>query len=303
MTIATPTVLVLGAASSAHCGYPLGMQLISQIVNAQRSGSGIPLPTCWEKAHVDQLVNRLSRAAHSSIDAFLETVPAEVDLGKYLITYCLKQNENVDSLFPPHQSGWYQYLFNSLLGPSGEPFANNCFTVVTYNYDRSLEAYLYHALIARLGITETEALAALRKIPIIHVHGMLGRFPETLYETINDVDSIRDISTGINIIHEIRDSPNDFCSNEFRDANAAISEAEKVIFLGFGFHRDNVRRLKVNWTSRPSRQVLSTFWDTSPEEYNRLMSRLGEFGISRDMLRNTYGGPCESFFRHVTSLE
>ncbi len=174
---------------------------------------------------------------------------------------------------------------------------------MTYNYDRSLEAYLYHALIARFDLNPEEALVELQRIPIIHVHGILGAFPEIPYAKTNDVNSIRDISKSINIIHEIRETQNDFCNAEFRAAYHAITDASKVIFLGFGFHRDNIRRLKVDWSSRGDRQVFSTFLSMSPQEYRTLVLRLSEFGLSGEILRDTGGYGCDTFFRFVMSLE
>ena len=303
MSIHKPTVLILGAASSAHCGYPLGIELIANVVQAHRNGSGIPLPSYWHKENVDRFVTRLARSGHYSIDAFLETVPADMELGKYLIAYCLKKCEDVDRLFPPSNPGWYQYLFNSLLGSSGTPFDENRLTIVTYNYDRSLETYLYHALVARFDMNPDEALRELQKIPIIHVYGILGAFPEIPYESTSDVDAIAKASTAINIIHEIQDAGDGFCSPEFRRAHEAITAASKVIFLGFGFHRDNVRRLKVEWQSSADRQVFSTFFDTTTEEYSRLILRLSEFGFSKELLPNSGGFLCNNIFRFVTSLE
>lgn len=303
MTIRNSTVLILGAASSIHCGYPLGMPLIASVVKTQRLGTGVPLPEGWNKEDVDRFVTRLSRSAHYSIDAFLETVPNDINLGKYLIAYCLKQYEDVDRLFPPHNSGWYQYLFNSLLGTSGSPFANNALTIVTYNYDRSLEAYLCNALISRFDMTPEVAFAELQNIPIIHVHGKLGAFPEVPYQSTDDVNTIYSVSKSINIIHEIQDTDADFCSAEFEMANAAITKASRVVFLGFGFHQDNVRRLNVKWSDETDRKLFSTFSDTSPEEYDRLIHRLSAYGFSKSLLPNTGGYVCGNIFRYVTSLE
>ena len=214
--IRKPTVLVLGAGSSAHCGYPLGGALIANVVQLQRKGSGIPLPEYWTKDYVDRFVTRLSRSAHSSIDAFLETVPNDTDVGKYLITYCLKQHEDIDRLFPPYNSGWYRYLFNSLLGSSDGAFEGNALTIVTFNYDRSVEAYLYHALMARFDMTPQDAATALGRILIIHVHGVLGAFPDVPYSSIKEESAIRSISTSINIIHEIQDNDDGFCSSDLK---------------------------------------------------------------------------------------
>ena len=301
MSINTPTVLILGAGSSVHCRYPLGTPLISKIVQLQRNDKGIPLPESWNKHDVDQFITRLSRAGHNSIDAFLESVPEKTELGKYLIAYSLKQIEDVDMLFPPANSGWYKYLFNRLLGSTTSPFSENALTIVTYNYDRSLEAYLYNSLIARYDMRPQDAATELEKIPIIHVHGMLGVFPDIPYESTNDVNTILSISSSINIIHEIKDRDVEFCNSEFKMANTAIKAASKVIFLGFGFHQDNIRRLNIDWAGN-NRKVFSTFIDTSKEEYEGLIDRLSVYGFSVGVLPQT-NYSCDNIFRHLTPLE
>ena len=63
MTIRNPTVLILGAASSIHCGYPLGKPLIANVVRSPRRDDGIPIPKRWNKEEVDHFVTRLSPAA------------------------------------------------------------------------------------------------------------------------------------------------------------------------------------------------------------------------------------------------
>lgn len=303
MTIQTPTVLILGAASSSHCGYPLGVELIGQIVQLHRNHNGISLPQCWKRDDVDRFVTRLSRSGHYSIDAFLESLQSETDLGKYLIAYALKRLEILDHLFSPNESGWYQYLFNSLLGSDVSPFGGNTLSIITFNYDRSLEAYLYNALIARFNLRPDEALSELQKIRIIHVHGLLGEFPSVDYSPTDNVDVIKDISRGITIIHEIVDGDGAFCNEGFKEANAKITAAEKVIFLGFGFHYDNVRRLRVDWEKMESRKVFSTFWDTSEEEYERIISRLSGLGVTKRTLPMHGGHACNAFFRFATSLD
>ena len=82
-----------------------------------------------------------------------------------LITRELKRHENVDRLFPPNHSGWYQYLFNQLLD-NGDAmgFSKSQLNVVTFNYDRSLEAYLHEALMARFKMTDVDDRSSCRKL-------------------------------------------------------------------------------------------------------------------------------------------
>ena len=98
---------------------------------------------------------------------------------------------------------------------------------------------------ARFNFSSDRAYNELKKIKIIHPHGFLGEFTRVPYLVVTDLLQILEISKEIKIIHEINDKSEGFCNAEFEEANAAILNAEKVIFLGFGFHSDNARRLKV----------------------------------------------------------
>ena len=61
---------------------------------------------------------------------------------------------------------------------------------------------------------------------------------------ISDVDELLEISEKIKIIHEIEDNQSGFCNSQFKLANSLLKESERIVFLGFGFHEDNVRRFK-----------------------------------------------------------
>lgn len=301
MAILTRTTLILGAGSSVHCGFPLGMRLIADIAKMRNTGNSFSLPSGWHQDDVDDFIVRISRSAHYSIDAFLETAPESMDIGKYLIAVSLKKLEKIDSLFPPHESGWYQYLFNCLVDDSVQSFDNNHLSVVTFNYDRSLEAYLFYAIKARFDFDDFHALNELEKIPIIHVHGSLGSFPHVDYEPIEDAEALREVSTSIQVISEIQDSEDTFCNDEFEKAHDSINNSKKVIFLGFGFHEDNVRRLRVDWSQFFDREVLSTFSGVTEEEYKNIIDRLTPFGISKEILPKYGEQDCNNFFQHNIS--
>jgi hypothetical protein len=237
--IETPTVLVLGAGASMHVGYPLGGELVNSLCGQRNSelNNDLPLALDWTSDDVNRFLTRLSRAGHYSIDAFLESVPEQADLGKYLLARELKRHENIDKLFSPNDSGWYQHLFNRLLdnnNPSG--FSSSCLSIITFNYDRSLKA--------RFLMPSDEATEMLSYIPIIHVHGSLGDYPHVPYSSEYESSELLDISKKIQIIHEITEPESGFCNAEFEHAHELLKQAERVYFLGFGFHPDNIRRFR-----------------------------------------------------------
>lgn len=293
-------MLILGAGSSVHLGYPLGSQLIANLCTLLSSNELKELPK-WTEDAAKIFLTRLSRSGHYSIDAFLETVPEQWDLGRFLISRKLKRYETIDNLFPPHQSGWYQYLFNQLLN-SGDAvgFEGSRLNVVTFNYDRSLEAYLHEALMARFKMSAEDAQKQLSQIQIVHVHGSIGRYPDVPYRSETDPTKLVEISKQIRIIPEVKDQGEGFCTGEFQLAHRLLTEAERIFVLGFGFHPANIRRLKFFTPENiKGREIYCSTAGMGPIETQHLVSRLQEFGIPPEALN---GNQCNEFFTHFAVL-
>ena len=300
--ISTPTVLILGAGSSEHVGYPLGAGLVSDLCKLRTAKLHISLPEDWTHEELMEFLMRLGRSAHYSVDAFLETAREYVPIGKFLMARRLKQLENLDRLFPPHNSGWYQYLFNRLLVNGKPDFEKNKIGIVTFNYDRSLEAYLHTVLQNRFKMSEEDASELLRQIPIIHVHGILGKYPDTPYRSSDSNDELKSIAEQIHIVHEIEDVPDGFCNEAFARANEILQSAECIFFLGFGFHLDNVRRFRFfNSENMKDRLVRSTYAGMQPFELEQLLERLADHGFTKKVFGNR-GIGVDSFFGHTASL-
>lgn len=302
--VEVPTVLILGAGSSVHCGYPLGGQLVSQLCRLRGTAELDGLPEGWTREEAETLLTRLSRSGHYSIDAFLEANRGQADLGKFLIARELKKSEDIDRLFPPANSGWYQYLLSRLLGADGSPsMATSNLGIVTFNYDRSLETYLHTALQARFDMDERDASALLNGLPIVHVHGILGEYPAVPYQSHGSAAELVAISQQIRIIHEIADSDGAFCNPMFERAHDMLQESERIYFLGFGFHPDNVRRFRF---FTPENTVGKTIKGTTSglgiRERDALHERLEPAGISSQSLPGD-GTDCNNFFSYTASLD
>ena len=300
--IATPTVLVLGAGASVHVGYPLGRDLVNVLCGQRSSPAHDDLPMNWKPEDVDRFLTRLSRAGHSSIDAFLETVPDQSDLGRYLMAREMKRHENIDRLFPPHDSGWYQYLFNCLLeNNSAAGFTSSHLSIITFNYDRSLEAYLHEALIARFEMPPEEASSIRSQIPIVHVHGSLGQYPDIPYVSQCETDELLEISSKIQIIHEVPDPQEGFCNPEFEQANELLNGAERIYFLGFGFHPDNIRRFRFFSPEKTAGlEIIATTRGMGSVEQSAMVSRMEPLGFKPTVFNSQ---PCSRFFTHVVTLQ
>ena len=180
--ITEKTVLILGAGASMGFHYPSGPQLKQLIRNMLGNKSRSEYRTLHqlvpEAEKIQTFVKALSKSGRTSIDAFLENRRDLMQIGKYAIAIALLKKEVETSLFATEneitkEKNWYDYLFGRMNG-SFDEFANNKIAFVTFNYDRSLEHYLFESLKNSYGKTDEEVTAVLKKIPIIHVHGQLG---------------------------------------------------------------------------------------------------------------------------------
>jgi hypothetical protein len=87
----------------------------------------------------------------------------------FLISY-----EN-DELFE-FDNNWLRYLYNRL-NTSWEDFANHSLAFVTFNYDRTVEHFLFSAIKNSYGKSDGECATVVSNFPIIHLHGHLGFLP------------------------------------------------------------------------------------------------------------------------------
>jgi hypothetical protein len=257
--ITKPTILILGAGASVPYGFPSGRNLKTIILRRlfQDDIIGSYGPMGFEKGIILRFRAEFRQSGVDSIDAFLEHRPEFINLGKNAIAEALIPFEQEQLLFPP-VNDWYGYLLNQLNAQHNQ-FANNRLSILTYNYDRSLEWYLYKALKARFGLNDENALIMIKSIPIIHLHGKLGNLPweengRPYHESL-DRPEIYMSRDKIKIIHEL--NPDDA---EFQRARHLLSERSQIIFLGFGYNRTNIQRLQpANWAN-PER-VLGTAFD------------------------------------------
>ncbi len=193
-------------------------------------------------AHFKEFQTRLRESQVYSVDAFLERYPEFVDIGKMAIAGLLLPREAPERLYT-EEDNWYRYLANKLVDNTSAGFGKPL-VVLTYNYDRSLEHYLYRALKCSLHLNDMEMADIARSLIFIHLHGSLGRLPWQseefggLSRDYNAAGDLTAVAQQIKIIHENVDD-----SVEYRHAREHLGDARRVCFLGFGFHRTNVRRL------------------------------------------------------------
>jgi hypothetical protein len=293
------TVLVLGAGASMPYGFPSGQGLIDLICD---DGSGF-MKNVAEGAEVSNnevidFIKDLGEADPESIDVFLGNNPGFEKVGKAAIAATLLPRESESGLkskwkelrrrgenskFGGH---WYKYLANLLLADTSfEEFDQNKLSIITFNYDRSLEHYLFTTLQASFHKKGAkECGEKLNAIKIIHIYGQLGYLPWQTYngnyipfgsKLISDERQlIPTISRAINCIKTMtEDSGKD--DSHIKLARQLLSEAAKIYFLGFGFHPINLKILGIESLEK-SKDIHGTSLGLSYQ----LKVELGRFGIS-----------------------
>jgi hypothetical protein len=242
-----PTLLILGAGASMPFGFPSGEALVNHI--CEMSNSDRPDVRAVISNDDDELFTEFKQALKNSgrlsIDSFLEHNPRYMSIGKLAIAAALIPCEIEQKLF--EGNSWYKTLFKNMNATVDE-FEKNQLTIITYNYDRSLEHFLITALHNSYeSVTYQDAYQMVSKIPIVHLHGALGDIPASVgdvrgfvrhYRAEPNTANVRAAAQGVKIIHE--DIGND---PEFAKANQMIDEAELICFLGFGYDETNLQRL------------------------------------------------------------
>jgi hypothetical protein len=262
--IETPTVLILGAGASRPYGFPTGMELRAEICAAANKGSGFFPDTFYGQSSIDEtdvieFAKAFRDSAIHSIDSFIDKRPNFDFIGRVCISAALARKEHAEDLFDKTYSGnWYAVLWNRLIDGVGRPeeLSRNKLTIFTFNYDRSLEQFLFLAIKNTFGLTSTAAHAHVARIPIVHIYGQLGKFSVTedrqnyrMYS--RDFDSFRGdaAANGLTIIN--RTSPED---EIFQSARKQIGDASELYYLGFGFDHMNCNRLDVTRALKPKIQ-------------------------------------------------
>lgn len=253
------TVLVLGAGTSNPYGYPTGKRLKDEIIKRTLEKEMIQLYAQFDTNvnELEQFIKALQKSAKPSIDAFLEHRSEFTEIGKIAITEALIKYEDEELLF--NNDDWYQYLFNKLSTEFDE-FDKNKLSVITFNYDRSLEHFLLTALKNSYGKSEETCVKKLLSIPIIHVYGQIGPLPWQggnffrSYSPEYKILGLKESSNGIRILHETGVASDHI----FANAQKLLGQAKNIYFLGFGYHKINLLRLGLSNLDESARVIIGS---------------------------------------------
>jgi hypothetical protein len=253
--IGTPTLFILGAGASAPFGYPTSIDLRENILSRRNADAIVnalnPAPSFRDpepfKKTLNEFLDEFASSSVYSIDAFLEFRTKFMDIGKMNIAaYLINHEEDMRLRLPI--GNWYMYLYDRLKC-SFDDFDKNNISYITFNYDRSLEQFLFEAIRSRFGKSYSECAEKMKNIPIVHLYGQLDPLPwqgkdGKEYSHKKDfTERLRTATKNIKLISNERDITK---SDTFQKAYEHISKAERIFFLGFSFDETNLERLNVS---------------------------------------------------------
>jgi hypothetical protein len=229
----------------------------------------------FSTAAIDNFRRDLFYSAQNSIDAFLENRPEYLHIGKAAMAVILTRYEMSDVLWRFAENNWIRYLFDKMRAPKLEAFGENKVAFVTFNFDRSLQHFLFNSLRSTFGGEVAACAKVVGNIPIIHLHGRLGWLPwqnerSRNYEPTISPQILRMCIENIKLIHEELD---DGRSKEFSEAKRLIHGADRIYFLGFGFGQLNIDRLQI--AQLPENRAVATATGFTQHEVSAISERCG----------------------------
>lgn|GEM_PF-584306 len=150
---------------------------------------------------------------------------------------------------------------------------------INFNYDRCLEHFLYYALQTHSSLSPTEAGELVDSIPIWHPYGTVGRLPwqrNTLGSAI-DFGTVGDSTDLVTAASQLRTFSEEIEESEsLSELRGAISNAQRLVFLGLAWNEQNMRLLEPP-EGLGQCAVHGTCYKTPPLDKGGVMPSIQEF--------------------------
>jgi hypothetical protein len=275
-------VLVVGAGASKEADLPVGSELKSQIAKKfafrfghrgiSDGGDDLIARALYHVAASDKDLNALVQAAWHirdampqaiSIDNFIDSHRENERIavcGKLAIVRCILLAEDKSKLqfdrsniynkmkFEPLEATWFNSFFQILTENCGRrDLADRLqrVAIISFNYDRCIEHYLYHALQNYYGMAAEEAAEALAILEIHHPYGRAGTLPWVDRENGIDFGATPSLAQLVALSKQLRTFTEgvDPSTSDIAAIRALLASAKRIAFLGFAFHRLNLELL------------------------------------------------------------
>lgn len=171
------------------------------------------------------------------------------------------QNRGAKLDFERLNKTWYNNFFQILVAGCTRDNWRNLFNNVSFiifNYDRCVEHFLFNAVQNYYGIEPGDAATLMRALRIIHPYGSVGTLP---WQNDGNSFPFGSVSRPADLLSHAGEIKT--YSERIEDAGAItklrrlLIDAKKIVFLGFGFHDENMKLMKSDAPNR-LRHVFAT---------------------------------------------
>jgi hypothetical protein len=325
------TVFVLGAGASVEVGLPTGPELTQRlagmldyrwelnqrvhgddlIAEALQHRSSATSEGRWDITNEVRAARRIAGAMTEalSIDNYMEAHSHDSNVmlvGKLAIARAISQAERKSALWLDLRTGedfnlsktrdtWFHSFWQLLhqgvtVNDVDKIFEN--LTVISFNYDRCLQQRLFFGLQNYYGLDDRRVLEVLGRLNIQYPYGSLGTYEGPVSFGSNyDAGQLLRVSNGIKTFSErVEDEK---CLGAIR---TGISEADRLVFLGFAFHPQNITLMTGSEPGQPKSFYATAFKipESNRNPIVELLRRIGPFAVAPVVDFST----CQEFFRN-----
>jgi len=270
-------VFIIGAGANKEIGMPTGIELKKEIIELLSFSSTYSeepdsvLFDCIKRKAEKEYgeIKRYRKAAKKIYNALSQAISIDnfIDAhrGDKYIEFCAKigivfsilkaekksslyENTSYSSNFELPEKSWYHPFFQLLIeNCNKEEFENRLKDIgfIIFNYDRCFEHYFFKALQTYYAISENEAGSLVNKMNIIHPYGTVGSLVFQKHDTRVPFGE----EAGPYLILELTEKIKTFTESQNEESENKkkifdyFSDATKIIFLGFAYHKINLNLL------------------------------------------------------------
>ncbi len=338
--IRSKTTLIVGAGASCELQFPSNEELLTRVgqtFDFTRFGTGVQMKDSVLLAQYLQksaarigkneadiraaaerirIASKLTRSIDSLLDQH-DTDQLITIAGKLAIVHFISQAEAKSILraeprlageLPIQGADTWLYQLGQLV-TSGVPRSQveKCLddlSIISFNYDRSIEHFLPWAMVVAFGMELKEAQAIVAaKLRIIHPYGTVGRLPWQKGEAADCEWGTEQPWNIHNLAMMIRTSAEVQRDQQMMmQIRSSISGARRIVFLGFGFQPQNVDLLVDYGLSHDPEFAVTVHGmsRSNRESIIRMMKR--KFGVEHDELLLVLDAKCNDLMRDFSLL-
>jgi hypothetical protein len=302
---------IIGAGASKPYNYPTGPELYNQIrkfythhVKDACNSSPRSTDEISQIRKAKDFVQELGLTSHVSIDKYININSGFNEQGVLAIATQIYACECQSKLPPIHnpEGDWYSWLYEKMTDGINSPgelmkFIENRISFITFNYDRSLEHYLFenlYGLFKNTNVSRKQVAEVLNHLEFIHIYGQIGKLPwqkgvfsedpSTVDFGINGIVKYGDSNFKPYLVAQKALKNIDVMYSSRRDneilikARDIIKSAERIVFLGFGYDKQNLEILDLPKLLN-GKQVYGTALDKTKHEIEEIRASLMQNNI------------------------